>query len=64
MIPWRQLRYVMYAREFGWTPDEVDQIRLIDSPYLLSINSAFEAEIARRQEQAQADAAREANNKR
>jgi len=46
----------MYAREFGWTPDQVDNLRLIDEPYLLPINSAFEAEISRRQEQAAKDA--------
>jgi len=64
MVPWRQLRYVMYAREFGWTPDQVDQLRLIDEPYLLPINTAFEGEIARRQEQANLDAEREASRRR
>ncbi len=46
----------MYAREFGWTPDQVDNLRLIDEPWLLPINGAFEAEISRRQEKAFSDA--------
>lgn len=56
MVPHEELAYVLYARAFGWTPDEVDNVPLRLEPYLLPIDAAIGADIKRRSEKAQADA--------
>lgn len=56
MVPFDELSYVLYARAFGWTPDQVDSIPLALEPYLLPIDAAIGSDIKRRQEKAQADA--------
>lgn len=44
--------YVIYARRFGWTPAEVDSLPISVEPWILPIDDAIEADIARRQEAA------------
>jgi len=57
-VPWEQYRYAAYARRFGWTPAQVDELPLVTEPWLFPIVSAMDEADARRQEQAQADAER------
>jgi hypothetical protein len=47
-IPWRELDYVIYAREFGWTPDQVDNLPLAIEPWILPIHGVIEDDITRR----------------
>lgn len=60
MIPYEEYRYVLYAREFGWTPAQVDEIPLTTEPWLLPIQKAlneYEAEMEKKAiEKAKAEA--------
>ncbi len=42
------MKYVFYAREFGWTPEQVDGLPLSLEPWILPIQGVIEADIARR----------------
>jgi hypothetical protein len=59
IIPFEEYRYVLYAREFGWTPAEVDELPLVIEPWLLPIHSA----IADYENEQQAKAIKEAQQK-
>lgn len=41
IVPFEEYRYVIYAREFGWTPAEVDELPLAVEPWLLPIYNAL-----------------------
>lgn len=47
-MPVEELRYVEYAREFGWTPDQVDALPVHLEPWLLPINNVLKAANAKR----------------
>lgn len=47
---------MLYAREFGWTPAQVDEIPLTIEPWIMPINSAIEEAIAAKQEAAHKEA--------
>jgi hypothetical protein len=51
-----ELKYVVYARAFGWTPNQVDALPLSIEPWVLPIDSAIEADLSNRRQKAQADA--------
>lgn len=44
--------YVIYARRFGWTPAQVDELPISVESWILPIDDAIEADIAARQERA------------
>ncbi len=46
------MKYVFYAREFGWTPEQVDGLPLSLEPWILPIQGVIEADIARRDREA------------
>ena len=52
-----ELNYVLYARAFGWTPEQVDALPISLEPYILPIDSAIGADIKRRQAEAENKAA-------
>lgn len=55
-MPWRELRYVIYAERFGWTPGQVNELPLAVEPWVLPISDALNAERERRAEKAREDA--------
>lgn len=61
-MPWEEYRYVLYAREFGWTPQQVDEIPLIFEPWILPINSAITEAENYRIEKAQKEAEAKSRN--
>lgn len=59
IIPFEEYRYVIYAKEFGWTPTQVDELPLGVEPFLLPIYNAilqYENEQAVKAAEAQAAA--------
>jgi hypothetical protein len=52
MLPMDELEYVVYARRFGWTPEQVDKLPLHLEPWFLPIDDAIEADISKRMEAA------------
>ena len=60
-LPWEEYRYTLYAREFGWTPAQVDEVPLSVEPWLLPISNMVDEVLAKRAKdaaKAAADAAR------
>jgi hypothetical protein len=55
-VPHDELKYVVYARAFGWTPDQVDSLPISIEPWVLPIDAAIETDLANRRAKAQADA--------
>jgi hypothetical protein len=62
MVPWDEFQYTVYAREFNWTPDQVDNLPLDAEPWLLPISHAIDEELERRR--VKAEAAEKARNAR
>jgi hypothetical protein len=56
LVPFRELRYVMFAERYGWTPDEVDNVPLYLEPWILPISDAIDEERERRRVEAAKDA--------
>jgi hypothetical protein len=57
-VPFEEYRYVVYAREFGWTPTQVDELPLTVEPWLLPIHNAL-TEFENEQQEKAAKAAAE-----
>lgn len=52
-----ELRYVIYARKFGWTPEQVDAMPASVERWFFPIDAAIEADADRRIKAEQAAAA-------
>lgn len=50
----------MYAKEFGWHPEIVDNLSLTSDIYLIPISRAIDAETEKRRQAAQKKAAKQA----
>lgn len=64
MIPWEEYRYTLYAREFGWTPAQVDELPMSVEPWLLPISAEIDRVLQERQAKAEKDAIEKAKNQR
>jgi hypothetical protein len=49
ILPSEEYRYVIYAREFGWTPAQVDELPLTVEPWLLPIHNAINEFVSERE---------------
>jgi hypothetical protein len=63
MVPWEEYRYTIYAREFGWTPAQVDEIPLTIEPWIIPIHSAMNDAERAAMEQARKDAEAKRNGR-
>lgn len=64
LLPYEEYRYVLYAKEFGWTPAQVDEIPLHTEAWLLPILGALAEAEAAAMEKARRDAEAKANVRR
>jgi hypothetical protein len=64
MVPWDMVGYVTYAKEFGWTPQQVDQLTIQQDEWLIPVAHAIDAQRAYDQRKAAESAERAAKAKR
>ena len=55
---------MLYARAFGWTPEQVENIPVSKEHWLLPIDQAIEADISARRERATREAKHKAKHAR
>jgi hypothetical protein len=63
MVPWEMVGYVTYAKEFGWTPQQVDQLTIEQDEWLIPVAHAVDAQRAYEQKKAAEAAERAATTK-
>lgn len=52
-MPWDELRFIICAREFGWSWDDFENVPIDMEPWVLPINAAISKANDDRQEKAQ-----------